>query len=203
MNKEKEKIILFANEKFFKDGFHKTSMNEIASELKISKKTIYKHFSSKEELIDEVLRYFTLNVKSKVLPAINTNKNAIEKLFDVLFELAKISEKITSKILTEFKLHMPKQWQEIDSFRTKMMYGNLSKIIEQGKKEKLFVDYPTAIIMNVLVSSLRSIVNPEFILQNNFSVYEAAKNGFKIIISGILTEKGRKIFNKVIKEKKL
>jgi len=50
----------------------------------------------------------------------------------------------------------------------------------------------------MLVSSVRAIVNPEFILNNNFSIGEAALFAFKIIIGGIVTEKGRKIFNKTI-----
>jgi hypothetical protein len=52
--------------------------------------------------------------------------------------------------------------------------------------------------MNSLVSSIRAIVNPEFILNNNFSIGDAASYVFKIVIGGIVTEKGRKIFNKTI-----
>jgi hypothetical protein len=52
--------------------------------------------------------------------------------------------------------------------------------------------------MNTLVSSVRAIVNPEFILNNNFSISEAALYVFKVVIGGIVTEKGRKIFNRTI-----
>jgi hypothetical protein len=76
------------------------------------------------------------------------------------------------------------------------MFGNITKVIEQGKKEGLFVDYPTSIIMNVLVASVRSIVNPDFIMNNNYSIIEAARYAFRIVISGILTDKGKKEFNK-------
>jgi hypothetical protein len=52
--------------------------------------------------------------------------------------------------------------------------------------------------MNVLVASVRNIVNPEFILNHNFSIIEAARFAFKIVIGGIVTDKGRKIFNQTI-----
>jgi hypothetical protein len=78
------------------------------------------------------------------------------------------------------------------------MFGNITKVIDQGKAEGLFIDYPTPIIMNMLVSSVRTIVTPDFILNNNFSIGEAALYAFKIIIGGIVTEKGRKVFNKTI-----
>ncbi|MGB5287304.1 MAG: hypothetical protein WBN42_02360, partial [Ignavibacteriaceae bacterium] len=130
--------------------------------------------------------------------ALNSDKNAIEKLAELNHILAKTSEKISSKRMDEIRNHFPALWNEIDNFRTKMMFANITKVIDQGKAEGLFIDYPTPIIMNTLVSSVRSIVNPEFILNNNFSISEAALFVFKVVIGGIVTEKGRKIFNKTI-----
>ena len=96
------------------------------------------------------------------------------------------------------KKHFPEIWNEIDRFRTKMMFENITKVIEQGKQEGLFIDYPTSIIMTILVISVRSIVNPDFILNNSFSIVDGARFTFKIIIGGILTEKGKKVFNRTI-----
>jgi AcrR family transcriptional regulator len=195
---EQDKIIEQTEEKFFRDGFYKTTMDEIATDLRMSKKTIYKFFPSKDDLIMAIAKFFMNKMKSQILPALSTNKNAIEKLADLINILAKASEKISTKRMEEIKIHYPGLWIEIDRFRTEMMFGNITKVIEQGKKEGLFIDYPTVIVMNVLVASVRNIVNPEFILNNNFSIIEAARNAFKIIIGGIVTEKGKKVFNQTI-----
>ena len=48
----REKIIELISEKFFREGFSRTTMDEIATDLHMSKKTIYKFFSSKEELLN-------------------------------------------------------------------------------------------------------------------------------------------------------
>jgi len=195
---DQNKIVEMTEEKFFRDGFYKTTMDEVASELKMSKKTIYKLFPSKEDLINAIAKHFMEGMKSKIVPALNSDKNAIEKLAELNNILAKASEKISSNRMDEIRKHFPSLWNEIDSFRTKMMFGNITKVIDQGKAEGLFIDYPTPIIMNTLVSSVRAIVNPEFILNNNFSIGEAALYAFKVIIGGIVTENGRKIFNKTI-----
>lgn len=199
---EQNKILEHTEEKFFRDGFYKTTMDEIASELKMSKKTIYKFFPSKDKLIQSIANHFMNRMKSKILPALNSDKNAIEKLGDLINILAKASENFSAARMTELKRHYPSLWNEIDKFRTEMMFGNITKVIEQGKKEGLFADYPTIIIMNVLVASVRSIVNPDFVLNNNFSIIEAARYAFRIVISGILTDKGKKefikSFNKVL-----
>jgi len=195
---DQNKIIEHTEEKFFRDGFYKTTMDEIASELKMSKKTIYKFFPSKDELVMAIAKFFMNKMKSQILPALSTDKNAIEKLADLINILAKASEKISTKRMEEIKRHYPGLWIEIDRFRTEMMFGNITKVIDQGKKEGLFIDYPTNIVMNVLVASVRNIVNPDFILNNNFSIIEAARYAFRIIIGGIVTDKGKKIFNQTI-----
>jgi AcrR family transcriptional regulator len=195
---EQNKIVELTEEKFFRDGFYKTTMDEVASELKMSKKTIYKFFPSKDDLVTAIARHFMEGLKSKIIPALNSDKNAIEKLAELNQILAKVSTKVSTKRMDEIKQHLPKLWNEIDAFRTKMMFLNITKVIDQGKAEGLFIDYPTPIIMNTLVSSVRAIVNPEFILNNNFSISEAALYAFKVVIGGIVTENGRKIFNKTI-----
>ena len=197
------KIIEQIEDKLFKEGFYKTTMDDVASELGMSKKTVYKFFPSKEDLVMAIAKHFMNRMKSRILPALNSDRNAIEKLGELIKILAGVSEKISNKRMDEMKRYFPGIWNEIDNFRTKMMFENITRIINQGKAEGLFIDYPTTIVMNILVASIRSIVNPEFILNNSFSIIEAARFAFKIIIGGIVTEKGKKqfdkIFSKVIK----
>lgn len=193
---DQEKIIQHTEEKFFRDGFYKTTMDEIASEMRISKKTIYKYFPSKDDLVKAITRHFMNRMKNTILPALNSDKNAIEKLGDLIKILTKTSERISANRLEELKIHYPSIWNEIDRFRAEMMFGNISKVIDQGKKEGLFIDLPTNIIMTVLVASVRAIVTPDFIMHNNYSLIEAARFVFRIIIGGILTDKGKKEFYK-------
>jgi AcrR family transcriptional regulator len=195
---DQTKIIEQIEDKLFKEGFYKTTMDDVASELGMSKKTIYKFFPSKDDLIMAIAKHFMNRMKSKIVPALNSDKNAIEKLAELINILATASDKVSPKRMDEIRKYFPNLWNEIDSFRTKMMFGNITKVIDQGKKEGLFIDYPTTIIMNILVASIRNIVNPDFILNNNFSIIEAARFAFKIIIGGIVTEKGKKIFNQTI-----
>lgn len=195
---DQTKIIEQVEDKLFKDGFYKTTMDDVASELGMSKKTIYKFFPSKDDLVMAIAKHFMNGMKDKILPALSSDKNAIEKLAELIGILAKASDKISPQRMDEIRKYFPNLWNEIDKFRTQMMFGNITKVIEQGKKEGLFIDYPTNIVMNVLVASVRNIVNPDFILNNNFSIIEAARYAFRIIIGGIVTDKGKKIFNQTI-----
>lgn len=197
---DKDKILEFTEEKLFSQGFYKTTMAELSSELRMSKKTIYKYFPSKLDLVDAIANRFTERMKGKVVPLLESDKNAVEKIIGLISLLSKTAAKIGDKIFAELKTHFPTVWQRVDKFRTEMMFANLSKVIDQGKSEGLIEDYPTPLIMNILVNAVRSTVNPEFILNNNFSMKVAAQTTFKIILNGILTEKGKEQFVKLMKE---
>lgn len=197
---EKERILELTEERIFKNGFHKTAMDEIASELKISKKTLYKFFPSKKDMVEAIMRRFMKKRQQDVKPLLNSDKNAVEKFAGIVLLMIKNLSRINEKVFSELHLYFPSLWQEVEKFRTEMINKNITKVVEQGKREGLIADYPTPIIMTVFLASIRSVVNPDFILDNNFSVSIAAQTTFRILMNGILTEKGEKIFKKSISE---
>ena len=193
---DKIKIRNYAIEKFLKDGFYKISMDEIASDLGMSKKTIYKYFPSKEKLVEEVSISFREEVKNKIVEIINSKDNAVIKIVSLMREIGNLFVKVNEKMTIDLQKHMPGLWKGIDEFRTKQINKFLSSVIEQGKKEGLIIDLPTEIVMTIHIASVRAVVNPTFIMNNKFSFKEAMEYTFKIILNGILTEKGKEIFYK-------
>jgi len=191
---EKERILSFAEKKFSQNGFYKTTMDELAKELKISKKTIYKHFSSKDALVSEIIDYITENIQHKVAKLVSKKATSAEKLYLMSVFVTKRINQISEKWLDDLRVYRPELWTKIEKFREKTIINNLDKIITQGKKEKLIVDKPNKIILMVIISSVQAIVNPNFILNNNFSAKQAAGITLEIVFTGILTKQGRKLF---------
>ena len=76
----RERILSHASERFFRDGFARVSVDEIATELAISKKTIYKYFDSKDDLVARVVERRMGEVRRRVVSVIDTDRNFIEKL---------------------------------------------------------------------------------------------------------------------------
>jgi AcrR family transcriptional regulator len=192
---DKIKIQNYAVEKFLKEGFYKISMDEIASELGMSKKTIYKYFPSKEKLVEEVVLNFREEVRSKIIVIIKSNDNAVFKIVNLIREVGKVFVKVNEKMIVDLQKHLPVLWTGIDEFRTKQISEFFSSVIEQGKKEGLITDLPIEIIMAIHLAAVRAVVNPTFIMNNKFSFKEAMEYTFKIILNGILTDKGKEIFN--------
>ncbi|HEY3250891.1 MAG TPA: TetR/AcrR family transcriptional regulator [Ignavibacteria bacterium] len=196
-SEEKLRILLYARERFFKEGFAKITVDEIARELEMSKSTLYKYFKNKDELIQQTIISVIHEVSARVKMILEADSNAIEKFRGLIAILTRNIIRFTDKFLHDMQVHTPHIWEEIDEIRKRLMNENISKIIRQGQKEKLFIDYPPEIIINLIIGAMRNIVNPQFLLYNRFSIDQAAKTGFSILINGILTEKGKKVYKQL------
>ncbi len=196
-----EQIISTAREKFFSGGFQKTTVDEIASDLKISKKTIYKHFSSKEEIARAVMSAMRNQISENVSQIVSGDSSAVDKLYKFTKVLSEISMRVNNKWLDDMRVHLPKVWEEIDEFRSKVLYKNFKKIFEQGKKEGLVNEGDNEIMLQILIGSIQRVINPDFILNNNYSLKSAIDELISILMKGMLTSKGSKQLA-IVKRKK-
>ncbi len=195
-----KRIIDYSTQKFFKEGFQNITMDDLATDLQISKKTIYKYFASKKCLIETISDGFTNNAAKEIGNVINSHQNAVVKIIGMMKFFSKMTGLISEQLISDLQRKLPWLWKRIDEFRAKMMYKNLTLIVDQGKKEGLIRDYPTEIIITLVISSIRSIINPNFLINNNFSMQTAFITCFDILFGGILTDEGKKIFYNYLKE---
>ena len=194
---EKEKISNYSQEVFFKSGFYKITMDEIAQGLRISKKTIYKYFPSKNLLLENVIKAFMNSTKKRLLKNIAAQENSIMKIKALIEVFAELSLKLNQKLLYDLQTHIPELWESVEKFRGELIKKIWEDIINQGKEEGYIVDKPNDIIITVILSSIRSIINPTFLLHHNYSMSEAFKITFDLLIQGLLTAEGLKVYNKI------
>ncbi len=200
---EKDKIIEYCSSRFFRDGFYYVTVDQIASELRISKKTIYKYFASKDDLVEAVTNNLMNEVKDKIESVISTNAESLTKALMMFDVMGSVILKFSENWLKDIQIHMPDLWKKIDEFRTQRAYFVLGSIIKQGQKEGMIIDKPAELIIHLFVNSIRSVVNPDFLFYQKLNYKEAFRHTFEILFNGILTSKGKKqfdkIFSKVIK----
>jgi AcrR family transcriptional regulator len=188
---EKEKIMEYAHSRFVAEGFFRTTMDELANELGISKKTIYKYFPSKEKLVEEI-------AESIINQTTCDMKDVIDAETDVVSKFVKILDVYNSKIIRcsekwyrDLQLHAPHIWKRIEKVRSEKIYDSLGKLIKQGKREGLIEGYPPEIVITSFIAMVRSVMNPEFVSQNKFTMKEAFEYSFEMLLNGILTTQGK------------
>jgi AcrR family transcriptional regulator len=199
-NYEKGKILDFSLDKFLREGFYKTSMDTLASELQVSKKTIYKHFSSKEELVEAIVTKFTSTISERIDSVIKSEEDSLSKALRLFEIMGSLAMKLGDQWVKDIQIHLPELWVKIDDFRTKRAYSVLGNIIRQGQEEGIIIKKPAELIIHLFVNSFRSIVNPNFLYYQKFNYKEAFQHIFEILFNGILTPKGKKQFDKIFKK---
>ena len=193
---EKEKILNYSRNKFHREGFYKTSMDEISSELHISKKTIYKYFSSKEKLLEEICSGTSCDIGNRLDNIVDGKDNVVIKFVRILNFHSNFSRNISDKWLRDLSIHAPDIKKNIDEKKNERINKVVEKLLEQGKKEKLIEDYPSKLIILAFNSSLTSALNSDFLINNNFSMHDAFRITYEMLLNGILTEKGKVQFYK-------
>lgn len=191
----KERIIDHAEERFMSSGFNKVTLDELSSELGISKKTMYKFFPSKEDLIRTMMRLFMKKVEHSVVLICESDKPILEKLAELMLFVGKLVGRISRPFQIDIQRFTPTLWKEVDKFRNEIILSRVAFLIKQAKKENKFRDdVNDEVVVMMFISSVQSIVNPEILSKHSFSPKEAMYTIFHVIFEGSLTEDARKEF---------
>ncbi|MFZ6032680.1 MULTISPECIES: TetR/AcrR family transcriptional regulator [unclassified Melioribacter] len=198
-SKIEEKLINLLDEKLSRNGFEKFSMDELANELHISKKTIYKSFPTKEELV----RKFYLGKLDYAYSVIVTNIQAQSNIVEKFVELSKMIQEhlvlFNNVSMLQLKHYHPELANELITFRNERVIPLIKLLLRVGRKKKLVNDIGDEIIIKVFTTSLGEITR----LKKNYEQIEYQKiyeTAFEILLNGILTKKGRQLLiNKRIK----
>ncbi|WP_309608763.1 TetR/AcrR family transcriptional regulator [Flavobacterium sp.] len=136
----KDKIISKATEMFLKLGFKSVTMDDIACEMCISKKTIYKFFTNKEVLIEEGNNVFHEKINNGMNEIMANSKNAIQENFNIrnmFVEMFKVADKSP---LYQLKKHYPTIYEKVITQETEVctecFRQNILKGIDQGLYRK-------------------------------------------------------------------
>ena len=196
---ERERIMDFAHKKFITEGFYKTSMDEIAGDLQMSKKTIYKYFTSKESLIEEVCSYRMAWAKEMIQEVVESNDNAVTKFIRIINLNQTHFTNCSEKWFKDLQMHAPHCMKKFDEFRNANIIKVMSKLLEQGKREKLVENIPPALLITAYIGAVTAVTNPDFIMNNKFSLNEAFRLTAELFFNGFLTPEGKEKYTNIKK----
>lgn len=151
----KERYVTQLYKLFRKKGLQ-LSMDQIARELKLTKKTLYNNFESKEELMRTVMQYVLGEIEFKMNIALTNGKNAIEALYHTSAIMNKSLEEIGPLLLNDTATCLPdlKLLNHTDrmSFYSRIITENLTR----GKSESLYRDDLNISLVTIFFTSAMS-----------------------------------------------
>ena len=190
---DKQRIVDVSSKRFMENGISKVTLDEIATELGMSKKTMYKFFPSKEDLLKTIVHTMMNGLRVRVEAVVNSNKPFVEKAPELLALIGHQISIMSKQFLVDLQRFTPELWKEIDEFRRQRILTSVRTIFIQAKDEGVFrKDLDIDLFILVFIGSVQSIVNPQTLSQQSFSAEEALRGIFRIIFEGAMTEEARR-----------
>ncbi len=134
----KEKIIAKASEMFLKLGFKSITMDDIAGEMCISKKTIYKYFCNKEILIEQSTATMHTEIHQIIDHIIAKNYNAIEENFEIKKMFKDMFKSSDTSPIYQLKKHYPEIYDQVISREINDCNSTFNQNIEKGIQQGLY-----------------------------------------------------------------
>jgi AcrR family transcriptional regulator len=191
----KSRILEKGTELFFRYGVKTVTMDAIASELGISKKTIYQHFPDKDSMVYEVVKAFIELDSAKWDELDRLYPNVVEKIFKSFEMMKDMLTQMNPRLLFEIQKYFPSAHGLFKQHGEKCIHKNLIADFKKGAQFGYFRnDIDFELLARLRMAEVDLAFNPDFYPNNKLSLYETQLTLMDIFMRGILTEKGLTLY---------
>jgi AcrR family transcriptional regulator len=187
------RIVAVARRHFMAHGVRGLTMDELAAELGMSKKTLYECFASKIELLQAV-----------ILDKIQDSEAAFDavagapatdffnRLQQLLACVHRIAEEIQPPFVRDLQRDSPELFELINTRRRTLIHRHFKKLFDDGRRAgKVRKDVPTALIIEILLGATEAIVNPQKMVELGLTPDAAYSAVLRIVLEGLIVRNGR------------
>jgi len=179
-------ILEHARFRIMQSGIRTFTIEKLASDLKVSKKTIYKILPSKEEFVEAVLLYHFEELFSKVQQLPDHPEDPLRYILLTLNIILRQISLMTAATMYEIKLYYPQVWRQLEDFQSavvKNLLNGFKKARQMGLiRKELKLDFVTGLIMRIV----QSVFQPEFFINYSYTISEMVRMFIDLIMNGMM-----------------
>jgi len=190
----RQRIIDAARTHFFSHGFRSVTMDDLAEELGISKKTLYAHFPGKFDLLEAVLADKLAGVEATLKQVTRAHPGDFPAtLRGLLAGTHRELDEIKPPFVRDMRQKAPDVFKLVERRRAALIGRYMGKFFVDGQRLGMVrKDVPAKLIIEILLGIVQSIMNPAKIEELGMMPKEGYTGILKIVLEGALTAKGRK-----------
>lgn len=197
----KELILKKAGETFLKYGFKSVTMDDIANDLGISKKTIYKHFKNKVELVDSAISYLHESMHKTVLIVCSKGFNAIQENFEIKKIFSELFKNSDNSPMYQLQKYYPETYAKIMKDEFSMFKNCILQNIEKGIFEGLYrKNLDKELTTKFYFSLMLSVHDTNLYTYNKNTINRLELKALEYHIRAIATLKGLKILEEQLEK---
>lgn len=202
MEKMEKEILTRSVTLFNRYGLRPVTMDDIAKDLSISKKTLYKYFANKEELVRKGVNESFTSISSRMLALLDyKDGNAIDMLFQMDAQVCHSIEEHDPSIQFQLERYYPEVSASLEKRKREIVLRLMTENINRGKKENIYrKELNSEIVSFLYYSRARLMLQEEsFFEQNKWSIPEIMREILIYHIRGIASAEGVKYLEQKLK----
>jgi AcrR family transcriptional regulator len=190
----RQRIVDAARVHFFSHGFRTVTMDDLAEELGISKKTLYAHFPGKFDLLEAVLADKFAGVEAMLKEVTRAQPHDFPAtLRELLAGTQRELDEIKPPFVRDMRQKAPEVFKLVERRRSALLQRYFGKFFVEGQRAAMVrKDVPAKLIIEILLAMVQSIMNPPKMEELGMMPKEGFTGILKIVLEGVLTAKGRK-----------
>ncbi len=193
------RILETARRHLFAYGYNALTMDDLAHELGISKKTLYLHFPGKDAIISLIIEGIGRTIRAEMEAVLNDPAlNFAQKLRGVVDAVAPRLAQANPAMLRELQRYAPRIYQKIDELRQKnipYVFGRLFRagIVEGAVRADLDPDFAA----QFWLQAMRGLTHPDTLATTHLTPRQTLEKALELFTGGLLTAGGRKDYEKL------
>ena len=184
-------IITKSAELFLRYGVKNLTMDEIAKQLGMSKKTIYLYVANKSDLVKKVMQSHLDKEDTFIKEVQKSSKNALEENLRTMTFMSQELQGFNAVVFFELQKYYPESYALFNEHREKVAVRRILNNLKAGIKEGLYrKDIDTEIVSRIFVSALDILIDQQRFPSKKYHFYNLYKEFVNYHLGGILTPKG-------------
>ncbi|HWN24055.1 MAG TPA: TetR/AcrR family transcriptional regulator [Candidatus Sulfotelmatobacter sp.] len=190
----RQRIVEAARAHFFSHGFRSVTMDDLAEELGVSKKTLYAYFPGKTALLEAVLADKFASVEAKLEEIKRAYPHDFSAaLHELLANTQRELDEIKPPFVRDIRQKAPQVFKIVERRRAELIQRFFGKLFVEGQRTGMVrKDLPADLMIEILLAAVQAIVNPTKVEELGLTPKTGFASVVKVVLEGVITRKGRK-----------
>jgi len=192
----KDRILQQATALFMRNGIRSVSMDDIATNMAMSKKTLYKWFANKDEMVHAVMSQHLSETQRDCTRLMEQSGSAIDELFRMMSWVKQQFADVHPGIFYDLQKFYPLTWQLWVAHKNQYILAQIIDNLRRGMAEELYrADLDLEVLARLRLAQIELVFNTNVFPARQFEVQRLQQTMLEHFMLGIATLKGHKLIN--------
>ncbi len=198
----KDRILEKAHDLFMQYGIRSITMDEIAAQLGISKKTIYQFFTDKDAMVEAVVNEVINRNEEDCRGYSLSAENAVHEIFVAMDFTQEMLKAMNPQIMYDLEKHHPAAYKRLKQYKYQFLFSTIKENLERGAREDIYrTDLNIDLTTRHRIESAFMPFNQEAFPQNKYPMNQTCQELAILFLHSICNPRGKKLIEKYLHER--